>query len=442
MGPLGQVTVERADREQHRVDLPAGPPVGGDRQPFPPRGRGRRGQPQVGLLGVELQHLPPEQPHQPVGQPDQRGVVHPRLDLAEVVHEQVPHPRGWNAVAVDQRGDRVLAGVAGGRPRRPQRRRLPDEHPERDQQLPSQVLPAVPAGGADHVGVVQQLLPAQLLETAAGADQHPGQAVLGIDLLPGQGVAVRGQRPQPRQPVRFADLQEPGQRPPWWAGAQQPGVRRPQHPGLYQLVEPADHVVPLVTPPRGVRSRLCLTVRPGAVGDGGGRPPAWGRVRAAGQRPPRRPGQPQRPRQALDHRGGRVVDAEVPHEVAGRVGGQRRRREPGVVGDQRPHRPARPVPLIRPNHGSHRRRGQRPRRGQQLDLRTARPPGRRRGPPRRRHLPRHLPRHLARRLARHCVGPCAGRPTAGYPTIHRPLAEHPLVDHGCSPSSSWTAAAS
>ena len=97
----------------------------------------------------------------PVGQPLQRAVVHARLELPEVVHEQVPDPARWDAVAVDEGGDGALAGVALGRPDRAQGGGLAGEHAEGDHEFPGQVLAAVPAGGADDVGVVQQFLPGQ-----------------------------------------------------------------------------------------------------------------------------------------------------------------------------------------------------------------------------------------------------------------------------------------
>lgn len=109
----------------------------------------------------------------PVGQPLQRAVVHARLELPEVVHEQVPDPTGCDAVAVNQGRDGVLAAVALGRPGRAQGGRFAGEHTERDQQLPGQVFAAVTTGGADDVGVVQQLLPGQRVEGLPGADRDP-----------------------------------------------------------------------------------------------------------------------------------------------------------------------------------------------------------------------------------------------------------------------------
>ena len=89
--PFGEVAVERSDREQDGVDLAARSSVAGDGQPLSP-GRNRvRVQPQVGLAGVDLQDLPPEQPDQAVGQATERGVIHAGLELVEVVDEQVTH---------------------------------------------------------------------------------------------------------------------------------------------------------------------------------------------------------------------------------------------------------------------------------------------------------------------------------------------------------------
>jgi hypothetical protein len=39
-------------------------------------------------------------------------VVHPRCDLTEVVDQDLSDTGGGNAIPVDQRGSRVLAGVA------------------------------------------------------------------------------------------------------------------------------------------------------------------------------------------------------------------------------------------------------------------------------------------------------------------------------------------
>jgi hypothetical protein len=101
------------------VDLAPWLTVGCHRQSFAPFSRDLRRQPQIGLRGVDLQNLPPEQPHQPVGPAFQTSVVHRRFELAQVVDQQITHPAGRDAVAVDQGLDRVLAGVALGRPRGP-----------------------------------------------------------------------------------------------------------------------------------------------------------------------------------------------------------------------------------------------------------------------------------------------------------------------------------
>ncbi|MEU4293093.1 hypothetical protein AB0E63_33130 [Kribbella sp. NPDC026596] len=145
------------------MDLAARLAIGGDREPLPPLGCRRRIQPKICLGGIDLQHLPPEQPHQPVGPALQGAVVHRRLQLAQIVDQQVPDPAGWDAVPVDQGLDRVLAGVAFGRPRRAQRGRFSREGAESNQQLPGQVLATVATRRADDVGVMQQMLAFQFL---------------------------------------------------------------------------------------------------------------------------------------------------------------------------------------------------------------------------------------------------------------------------------------
>lgn len=207
------------------MDLAPWRAVGGDRQPFPPAGRGRRVQPQVRLLGVDLQHFPPEQADEPVGQALQRGVVHAWLDLAQVVHEQVADTGAGDSVAVHQRLDCVLTGVALGRPGGAERGRLVAERAERHHQLPGEVFASMPAGGPHHVGVVQHMVALELVQPATGADQHPRQAGFGVISVPQQRALIRRQPPQTGQVGRLVHGQHPARQTDAGLAVELPAIR-------------------------------------------------------------------------------------------------------------------------------------------------------------------------------------------------------------------------
>src|SRR5271157_4327268 len=193
-GPLGDVEVERADREQGvgRRGPRGLRPAGGasrrlPRDPLLPAGRCRRGQAERADAGMAEFQVAPEQLAQEMGDRPQGRVVRRELPFAEVVRQQLADRPALDAVLADQLGRGELA--AGG------------EHPDAGRSF-----------RREHPGCPQQLVEVHSLAAGLALDRphhaSPLQAVAGGDVAdePALGGHDGGDPPQRQVPGQRADL--------------------------------------------------------------------------------------------------------------------------------------------------------------------------------------------------------------------------------------------
>ena len=94
---------------------------------------------------------------------------------------------------------------------------------------------SLPSRGFHHVGVVQQIVPGDLLDGLAGANHHPGQARFDVAPMPRQRRLIVGEPPQLGDGIATVDVEE-SSGVDLGPGVEHPAVGRPQHPQLQQCV--------------------------------------------------------------------------------------------------------------------------------------------------------------------------------------------------------------
>ncbi len=237
VGPLGDVQVERAHRAEHAEPVQPGRGRGHGRaagasggpgphhHPLFPGGGNLAGQLEGVNAGVVGLQVSPEQLAEQISEALQRGEVHRRLTLAQIVHEQVTHRPALDPVAVDQllagrpaapgehldRGGRVRAETAAGAQQLVEQRavRVPvavavgSGDIEQFHAVPDHDVGGhATLGSHDHRDSCQRLLPGQQPHRPAGAHVAEGRerrVVAGAAHLRGQAAPGRGEAEQPAQ---------------------------------------------------------------------------------------------------------------------------------------------------------------------------------------------------------------------------------------------------
>jgi len=263
------------DVDDAAVGLPAAGRLHADAL-FPCRGD-RWGEAERVDPGMAQLKIPPEQPAEGVGQPDQADVVDADLAFPQIVDQQIAHRPALEAAAIDQLLHAELPPV-GQRPHG--RRGGGVKHAECVQQL-VEVRALVAGEGADVGGDLEQfqaVADGDVSDHAAlghheGGDpvqRHPGGGF--PDRI---GLAARGQVGESgrvtgaghlrRQPLRGGRGEQPGE-----AGADHIGAHQRQQAGAeHRRVEPAIERRGGLAPP----DREASPVDPAVIGGAAGQPP-------------------------------------------------------------------------------------------------------------------------------------------------------------------------